>query len=270
MVTPSTDRHRAGFRVMTAATVGAVLIALTCSSPALGQKPGDIVRNMQSLYKNAKTYHGTIKQDLRGNTQQGQAFTLSQTQVVTFSRPNRIHIHIDVTGTGAAAAMNGTSKTVVSDGKTMYQYDPKKQIYARQAAPATVTPLIGAAQAALFGLDLTKARSVSNVTVGGRSAVVIEVVPDITKVPEARRAEFLKKVKPIDLTIDATTYALLRIGAPSKPPVVELSNQVFNGSVSGSEFTFTPPPGAKLYTPPAGTKGNAAGGVSPGGPGGAP
>jgi outer membrane lipoprotein-sorting protein len=255
MVTPPTDRHRDGFRVMTAATVGAVLVALTCSSsPALGQKPGDIVRNMQSLYKNARTYQGTIKQNVSGNTPQGQAFTFSQTQLVTFNQPNKIHIQINIIGTGAVASMNGTSKTIISDGKTMYQYDPKKQLYSKQAAPPITTPLVGAAQAALFALDLTKAKLVSSVTVGHRNAVVIEVVPDISKVPEAQRAEFLKKVKPVDLTIDATTFYLLRIGPPSKPPIVELSNQVINGSVSGSAFTFTPPPGSKLYTPPAGTK----------------
>lgn len=259
MVTPFAVRHGAAFRSLTVATVGVALGALTCSLPALGQTPGDTVKRMQALYNNANSYTGTMKQSQTGKNQQGQAYSVSQNQVVKFSKPNKFHVQVAMTGTGAAVQVNGTSQTIVSDGKTVYQYDPKNHLYAKQTAPAKTKPLVGVAQFALIDFDLAHAKQLSNVTVNGRKAVVIEVSPDISKVPAEKRAEALKAVKPIDLTIDATSYVLLRVSPPAQPPIVELSNQVFNAAVAGSAFTFTPPAGAKLYTPPPPSAGGAPG-----------
>ncbi len=265
MVTPFAVRHGAAFRSLTVATVGAALSALTCSLPAQGETPGDTVKRMQALYNNASSYKGTMKQSQSGKNQQGQPFSVSQKQVVTFSKPNKLHVQADMTATGAAAKANGTSNTIVSDGKTVYEYLPKKQLYAKQPAPPKMKPLVGTSQFALIDFDIANAKQISSVTVNGRRAVVIEVTPDISKVPADKRAEALKSVKPIDLTIDATSYALLRISPPKLPPLVELSDQVFNAPVPGSTFAFTPPAGAKLYTPPPPTGGPAQGGVAPGG-----
>ena len=261
MVTIPHDRPRTRFRTVTAPTVGAVVAALACASPALCQKPGDVVKNMQTLYKSAHTYQGTIKQNQSGSTPQGQAFTLSQTQAVTFTQPNKIRIQVSVAASGIAAAMNGATKTVISDGTTIYQYDPKKQVYSRQPVSATMTPLIGAARAALIDFDLAGAKMLSKTSVGGHTAAVIEVSPDTSKLTPEQRKTALSQMKPIDLTIDTVSFALLRIGSPHKPAVVELSNQVFNAPINGVQFAFTPPPGAKLYTPPTGPTPGAAGGT---------
>ena len=152
-------RHGAGFRVMIAASSVAVLAGLTSSIAASGQSAGDTIKRMQALYNTASTYQGTVKELQSGKSQQGQPFTATRSYAIKFKRPNMVKVLITVSGTGAAAVLNGTSMLTVLDGKTAYQYNEKTKQYLKQPAPPKVPILVSTAQAGLIPYDLSSAKN---------------------------------------------------------------------------------------------------------------
>ncbi len=258
--------QRAGFRVTIAAIFGAIVTGLTCSTPALGQQPGEIIKKMQALYTNASSYQAIIKQTQSGKSPRGN-YAYTSTSTLKYRRPNQLLVKVTVTASGALAAANGSSSLIVSDGKTMYRYEAKSKMYAKVPAQPKIPPLVGTVGVALAPFDLASAKVTSSATVGGRSAYVIQA--SIAQPSAAPPGSAPQKIV-IVLTIDKGNFNLLRVGPVTQPSALELSDQVFNAPLSASTFAFTPPPGSKLAPPPSapmpGGRPAPGGGVAPGAP----
>lgn len=260
-----------------ASRIPAVLLAsvfLIGTAPSVAHadapKPVDILNRMQSLYKNASSYVGTNKITQSGTIQDRsgkvQPFVSSMTIQIKYKKPNMLYMRGAVQSSGAAARLNGHKTLFVTNGKAAYQtvYATKtySKVQVRPLPPLTVILVQGALQ---VNYDPKSVKMLSTTSVGGRPAYVIQALPDLSKIPPVQRAQI--KIKPFVLTIDKSSYQLLKMIPPTSPSptanvimVIEMSGQTINGSLSDSAFTFVPPPGAKETAPPPPQ------GMAPGGP----
>ena len=250
-----------------AAAVGGLLALtlLSLSAPFAdakgpGNDPAGIITRMEDVYKNAKSYQGTISMKQSGKTPDGKPFSMSESRQVRFKAPNQIFDQQQVSGTGAAVKISNRSQTWVGDGKSLYVYVPAQKMYAKRAAPPTIalTQILARylPHAPQFSLTMAAAAKVN-----GRDALVISAKPkvpasfpaSITKEQKAQILERIKKQRPTQIYIDKQNYQLLRLvgGPQDRTDEITFVSQQFNGAVPESAFTFHPPAGAKLFVPPA-------------------
>ena len=106
---------------------------------AQGNNPAALITKMEDLYKNAKSFQGTITTRQSGKTRDGKTFAVSGTREVRFKAPNEFHDDQRYTGTGAAAKISGQSVLYVGDGKSLYVYQADAAQGIRSAALRSTT-----------------------------------------------------------------------------------------------------------------------------------
>lgn len=241
------------------------LLFLPVASHAADTQAQTILKKMLALYQNAKTYHGTITVEQAGAGKDGKSFSVTQVQEISYKSPNLIRVAVKWTGTGAAAGVSARSGVTTVDGKAAYQYIPSQKMYAKGPAQATLPKPFPAS----LKLDLSTAKMLPGSSADGHPAYLIQAQGELPATVPPDKIAQAKAALTFDFAIDKNTYYLLRFTPPKQKPVV-LSNQTVNGPIAASVFTFTPPPGTKLYTPPPAGAGGPGGAIAPGAPGAPP
>ncbi len=267
-----------GFRIAGSAfTIGALSL-LVSNSAFAAETAGAILKKMAENYTKAKSFQASIVTIQAGKTPDGKAFTVTQNEQVQYKTPNLFHKSVKATGIGPAVTgqmaeqLASRQGEIYSDGKIATMYVPAKKMYQKQPVPPNVViaQLVDLLRkippANQPGLSLLPAAA----TVQGRQAFVIEFKPappagakpeDVKKYNEA-----LKQVKQFHrFMIDKQNYNLLEytLVTTSGTAKVNLSSQVFGGSIPSSAFAFSPPAGAKEFKAPP--PGQGMPGMAPGG-----
>jgi outer membrane lipoprotein-sorting protein len=176
-------------------------------------------------------------------------------------------MQVTVTGTGAAANVNGkANSTVVSDGKNFYVYSPAQKQYMKRPAPPKF-PLQQLLAAVIPNPATANAKLLPQTTVGGRPAFVVEIKPQMPpNLPANQKAQFAK-VKPALVMVDRQNYHVVKIrqSSPEGSIEIDFGPQDLKTALPGKLFAFTPPPGAKEFVPPANTPAQG-GSTAPGAP----
>jgi outer membrane lipoprotein-sorting protein len=163
----------------------------------------------------------------------------------------------DGTGKGRAQIPSGSGeRTVVADGSTVWSWNSADKTVTKSAeggreekAPATSDPAAAATQA-IERLRATSTVSVDGTAeVAGRPAYALVLTPapaERTLLREVRVAVDSETRMPLELTVlaNGSTDAALQIG---------FSDLTF-GAQDPALFTFTPPPGSTVTSPPADAK----------------
>jgi outer membrane lipoprotein-sorting protein len=104
--------------------------------------------------------------------------------------------------------------------------------------------------------DAPNVKLLSPETVGGRSVNVVEIAPMMppnqTPEQQAKWKEATAHTNPLKLFVDKQNYSLLKIASSANGGSMDvtLENQLFNSSIPLSQFSYTPPAGAKQITVP--------------------
>jgi outer membrane lipoprotein-sorting protein len=267
-----TPVFRAASNARRALWATAALLCLVAPMAHAADPAQDVMRKMGDVYRNAKSFSGSvaIRQNLKGPD--GKPVSVTTDQQIKYKSPNLFAVVMNVhvkQGSGNRAV----SQTIISDGKTLYNWMPAMKQYAKHPAPPAVTfPVLLVNLKLAVVPDPTKpvdgARLVSPTTVQGHSAYVVEIVPTKlpANLPAAQKA--LAKI-PVRLVIDKQNYHLLRVSKSGGGASLEIvfGPQTFNSSIASSAFHFHPPAGAKeappMPTMPGGTP-PGAGAIPPG------
>lgn len=241
------------------------LMLMPFAARAADTEAQSVLKKMLALYQNARTYHGTITMQQAGAAKDGKQYSLIQIQEISFKRPNLVRVQIKLSGTGAAANVSGQSRLTTSDGKMQYQYIPSQRMYAKGPAQATLPPPFPAT----LKLDMTTAKMLSGTSLDGHSVFMVQAQGALPPNVPADKLAQAKAALTFDFAIDKSNYYLLRFTPGKQKPIV-LSNQSVNGSIADSVFTFVPPAGSKLYTPPPAGSMPPGGSLAPGGSGAPP
>jgi outer membrane lipoprotein-sorting protein len=261
-------------RIASALVKAGLLTALAgmSATSAQAQDAKTILKRMEDLYKNAKTFQGTVTVRQQGKDQQGKAVSTTSTQQVRYLGPNKFVMDMKVTATGSiAAAAAKESRTVTCDGKNVYEYRPAIKQYAKRPIRSSVT-LMELFGALMPNPDMPGISLGAPITERGRAAylVLIKLAPPPNLPPEQKKqAEaLLKTMKPVQVVIDKQNFQLLRLtsGNAQGSREVVMEGQQFGGAIPASVFNFTPPPGSKEFVPPPPVP-NPGGTPQPGGPG---
>ncbi len=223
------------------------------------EDPGAILTKMARNYQSAKAYSATIITKQKGKTKDGKSFSLTKTQSIKFKAPNLVSVSVVFTGEGAAAGQVAqNNQLVVADGKILTAYSPMRKVYMKKPDLPTVSVMD--LLEILKRLPLAGGKNVSMLaatTVNGRSAYVIEIRPmmpaNLTPDQQAKWKEAAAKANPLHLIVDKQNYLLLKIteSATLGSVDVALNDQLLNGVIPNSAFTFTPPAGSKEVVQPA-------------------
>ena len=240
------------------------LFCLLCVPPAGAKGPDNdataLITKMENLYKNAKSFQGTITMRRSGKTHVGKSLSLVGTREVRFKAPNEVYDDQHYTGTGEATRMSAQSVFYVGDGRSLYVYTPALRQYVKRPASPTVTlwQIMGRYMIIQSRCTLSMGGAAK---VNGRDAYIVIAKAKIpTKFPvnvkEADKPKIIdaiKRQRPTQVFIDKHNYQLLRVagGTDTTSDEINFVSQALNGQIADSVFTFHIPAGAKLYAPPA-------------------
>jgi outer membrane lipoprotein-sorting protein len=222
-----------------AGAASALLLAGTLPLAArAADNPQDILKKMQTVYHDAHTYEGAITMKVAGKGQDGNVTTVTNVEQLKYRGPNLFSMQRSVSATGPLAPRFTNMKaTLISDGKTVYNYDLSKKEYMKAAAPAKVS-LERLLERMMPPSDLSKATLLPPTTVQGRPAYVINIPIAVTAGG--------KEPKAFQYTIDKQNYYALKIvmvGGTSGLEI-DLDGQTVGGNIPASAFVFMPPAGA--------------------------
>jgi outer membrane lipoprotein-sorting protein len=253
----------------------AVVLSSLAGAAFAADDPGAIMTKMARNYQNAKAYSAVIVTVQKGKTKDGKQFSITKTQNIKFKAPNLVKVAVTFTGTGAAAGqVTQGNQTVVADGKILNAYSPVKNVYMKKPDLPTVnvTDLLDI----LKRLPIQGGKNVSVLaptSMDGRACFVIEIRPmmpaNLTPDQQAQWKAAAAKANPLHLIIDKQNYLLRKITevASLGSVDVDLKDQLLNGVIPNSEFSFVPPAGAKEVTQPAAPAGGSpTGPLQPGAP----
>jgi outer membrane lipoprotein-sorting protein len=247
-----------------AGAFSALLFAATLPLAArAADNPQDILKKMQAVYHDAHTYEGAITMKVTGKEQDGKVTMVTNVEQLKYKGPNLFAMQRTISASGPLAARFSNMKAaLISDGKTVYNYNPSTKEYMKAPAPAKV-PLEKLMERMMPPSDLTKATLLPPTTVQGRPAYVINI--PIATTPGG------KEPKAFQYTIDRQNYLALKIvmvGGTSGLEI-DLDGQTVGSSIPASAFVFTPPAGAVEKKPPTPAAGQvpapSGGGAAPAG-----
>jgi outer membrane lipoprotein carrier protein len=134
----------------------------------------------------------------------------------------------------------------VTDGKTLWAYSPlEKQVIVQEITRAFTsrTPVSFLAGDCNLGREFDVSR-VEHAGTRGSGTAILDLKP---KRAEGGIARVLLEVSLTQFTIEKTTL----FDAYGNTTVVAFSGLTLNGGVSDAQFSFTPPAGVTVVTPPA-------------------
>jgi len=184
-----------------------------------GMSAEEIAKKMQEKYESIKDMKGTITVTTEFNGEK-------QTQTICFvmKMPDKHRSEDENT-------------IVVSNGKTMWIYDKKKNEVIKMELPKVERPEFDYGELVKAMLEENDVKLIGTEKVSDRDCYVIEVIP--------KNETYYTKQK---LWIDKEFWYPLKIEIISEKfrSTIEYQNVEFNTGVSDSEFEFTPPEGAKI------------------------
>ena len=203
-------------------------LALTIAAPLAAQAPEATIDRAVKAYARVKTARATFEQTLTnpltGNTQLARGEYQQQSPgrlAVTFSEPK--------------------GDRIVNDGKAVWVYLPS-------SAPGQViklSPAAGAGSVDLLGTFLDAPRTKYDMAAAGTAVVGGRRTHAVTLTPR-RAMQFTKAVVWID-DADAAVRQFEVTDNMGLVRRVRLTKLTLNGPISRSAFSFTPPPGVKVY-----------------------
>jgi len=261
--------------VRRALLVAAALLCAGGSAAVAADQTQDVMRKMGDVYRNAKSFSGsvTIRQNLKGPD--GKPASVKTDQQVKYKSPNLFAVVIKINVKQGTGKNQSVAQTLISDGKTLYNWLPARKQYMKHPSPPSVPfPLLLQNIKLAIIPDPTHpvegARMVSPTTLQGHSAYVVEIVTPANKLPAGMPpAQKAMALVPVHLMIDKQNYHLLRVSKSGggMSLQIDFGPQTVNGAIPQSAFTFHPPAGAKeAVQPTAPTPGMmppGAGGVLP-------
>jgi outer membrane lipoprotein-sorting protein len=249
MGTGTGRRVAAGIAV--AGAVGLGLLAIPAGAGAAPQLPPVSAEDLVSSVLAAKpgAFGGTVELD--NNLGLPALPDLPQASNGTSSA----RIWSDGTGKGRAQVPSASGeRTIVADGTTVWSWNSADKTVTKSTEggkdkPSTSDPAAAATQA-IAALRATSTVAVDGTAeVAGRPAYALVLTPaptERTLLREVRVAVDSETRMPLELTVlaNGSTDPALQIGY----------SELTFGAQDPALFTFTPPPGATVTTPPAGTK----------------
>ena len=134
----------------------------------------------------------------------------------------------------------------VTDGKTLWDYSPvDKQVRVQEVSQAFASrvPLSFLAGDCQLRREFTVSAVENAATRGSTRFMILDLMP---KHPETGIARMLLEVNLQDFTVEKTTL----FDAAGNTTVIALTNLKLNSGLTDQQFTFAPPAGVTVVTPP--------------------
>jgi outer membrane lipoprotein carrier protein len=216
-------------KTSSSATIPAILIAIVAAAPAFAAHDSNpnlkhVLEGIQSRYQDTQSFSASFKEDL--NTVG--AAKRERSGTVYFMKPGKMRWNFESPDT----------ETIVSDGTTMYNYDPDLD----QVVETPLKQAIASSSAAAFLLGVGKLEHDFNASLGPATADTQQV----TLVPKAGGNQ-------IELTVDSTNYDIKGLTLKDQlgnTTAISFSDIKRNTPFSDSMFAFKVPQGADIVTAP--------------------
>lgn len=235
-----------------------ILANLARAGDAPGSDPKAILKQTETIYKNAKTYHGILTLVEAGKDRKGAEFTYKTTQELWYATPNRLLLRITSEGSGSAQKVPHLNLVKASDGKILTVFDGARNQYYHRAALAA-TNVYHIFERAMPNADAPGLTLLPPADVQGRAAYLVQTALKTPMAPasgptleQARKMELLRSAMPPCYAIDKQNSLLLQVTskAGTVTQTVTLENQQVNAALSSDALIFSLPPGTIQIAPP--------------------
>lgn len=234
------------------------------ASAAMAQDGKQIVQKMEQRYMKMKSIEmkATANIKVTGMTNMDQKVSFE----MAYTKPNKAVIK---------SSMQGMSRELYSDGKTMYSYMPSQKTYQKAAAPPNLAALGGSPNdpaALIFSLMSgnltkdpdTKFKFVRSAKVGARDVHVVEISPKRNNANvNASVLMFIGKADNLVHRVEMTQSVKMQ-GQGNQPPTemkmngfADLQYVSVDKAIAPARFAFKPPKDAKEATGQGGGPGPA-------------
>jgi outer membrane lipoprotein-sorting protein len=223
-----------------------ISFTLLCAGPALaGPNANEIFKKCLKNMTDFKTYQGVWHMSMTMGQMGAMAVSLDMKMLKS---SEKMSLKVAPLGqpTGMLMSASGDmSALMVDDGKNLYRYMPARNQYSKNPhrADALVNP----------ALDLVRQFANANyrlqktVKLNGRPTYVLQVIPKKDGASAAAITMFVDQAtyQFKQMAISNNMPAMAQGQSPQKMDVkMSVEREVVNGSISPSEFKFTPPKGA--------------------------
>ncbi len=243
-----------------ATALALALSSLANALPSRAEDAASIVKKVSDRYLNAKSFQGVIMTHQSMTGANGQAATVDATQTVYVQLPGKYRFDVKAKGTGGAANASKNDHSMISDGKTLSVYYPASKQYIQNLAPKdfSMKQIVGSL---LPQLDAFTPAGVSEGVANGQPTFIVlmkmqmpkNLPAQVTAEQKKQIEDNLRKSKPVKVIVNKRDYSLVEVvinGGAGKDLNIVISQQSFDKPIPASRFQFTPPAGAKLFTPP--------------------
>ncbi len=241
----------------------AASLALTLLStlPSAASADGkEILTKTLALYKNAKSFQGTVIVKEIGSGKNGKQVVITRTERIQYQSPNKFHVEANSVASGLDTAqiqqLQAGNLKIFCDGKQTIIYSPLQNKFAKRPAPPAITLFqISEVLLKLQAINISSVKMLPNGgTVQGRPVVMIEsVLPPLPKTatPEEQKKlnDYLKTIKQSPrFSVDKEKNTLLNItqSIAGLSLQIDFTSQLFNPALPPSSFQFAAPKGATV------------------------
>jgi outer membrane lipoprotein carrier protein len=216
-------------RTSSSATIPAILVALVAAAPAYAAHDSNpslkrVLDGIQQRYQDTQSFSASFSEEL--NTVG--AAKRERSGTVYFMKPGKMRWNFETPDT----------ETIVSDGTTIYNYDPDLD----QVVETPLKQALVSSNAAAFILGVGKLEHDFNATLGPAA----DGAQHLTLVPKAGGNQ-------IELTVDSTSYDIKGLTLKDQlgnTTAISFSEIKRNTPFSDSMFAFKVPQGADVVTAP--------------------
>ncbi len=217
-------------RTSSSATIPAIIVAIVAAAPAYAaheSKPSlkHILDGIQRRYQDTQSFSASFKEELNAVG----AAKRERSGTVYFMKPGKMRWNFESPDT----------ETIVSDGTTIYNYDPDLD----QVVETPLKQALASSNTAAFILGVGKLERDFNATLGPAT----EGAQELTLLPKAGGSQ-------IELTVDATNYDIKGLTLKDQlgnTTAISFSDINRNTPFDTSMFAFKVPQGADIVTAPS-------------------